>query len=454
MDTLLDALRLHLLVSLPQTFIYWLFAFSFLSPQPTGLIKRILLLTILHSLYTDLFILFIPTYLQLLNTLFAFIVLIIILFKELPLRTKAFIFLGGMIFGILMDMIMNSIALLAGVNNLNSLLREDLSTLVSILYPQLTIILLTSWLIRKRMTISAFRALAIHFKEKTSFIKIITLIIIQVIALGALFTVRYAADANEQLILTVLIYFTIVVSLSALVYMFRLMIQSRAEAIRSTQNLYVEDINNMFTSVRGQRHDFLNHVQVIHTMAQMGKYEQLREYTSNLVQETQEVSNIINHTAPALAAFAQAKTTVALGYGIAFTCDLPNQWNVPDSAINMFDIIKILGNLVDNAFDETNLLPAGERSVHVSIQTNIEGIMLKVSNRGRPIDEETRARIFQAGYSTKGEGHSGLGLAIIQERVRHYSGKLDVESDTTSSTTIFSVRLPCELRSLVDQPAS
>ncbi|MFD0673133.1 sensor histidine kinase [Cohnella sp. GCM10027633] len=223
--------------------------------------------------------------------------------------------------------------------------------------------------------------------------------------------------------------------------------QTHTNAIRSAQDVYVGDINDMFATVRGQRHDFLNHVQVIHTMAQMRKFDQLQAYTETLVQETQEVSDIMNHSAPVLAAFAQAKTTVALGYGIAFTCELPEEWNVPDSAINMLDLIKILGNLVDNAFDETRLLPTGQRSVHVSIRTAAnEELTLEVANRGRPIDEETRARIFQAGYSTKGDGHSGLGLAIIQERVRHYGGSLSVESNSPAGTTTFSIRLPYSVR--------
>lgn len=150
----------------------------------------------------------------------------------------------------------------------------------------------------------------------------------------------------------------------------------------------------------------------------MGKYEQLKSYTANLVQKTREVSDIINHAAPAPAAFAQAKTTVAIGFGISFLCELPERWNVPDSVINMLDIIKILGNLVDNAFDETSLLPSAERAVRVSIGTDADGITMKVSNRGRPIDDE------------------------------------NIDSNGTPHTTTFTVRLPCDATLFEDHPAS
>lgn len=448
MDTLLDALRLHLLVSMPQTFIILLFAFSYLRPQPKNLFARLLILTVAHSAYTDFVILQVPAYVQIINSLFAMILLIFVIFKELSMRTKSILFIGGTLLAMLMDILVSSIAIAVGVEDLDleSMLRQNLFIFITILYPVLTVFLILAWFVRKRFSLSSFKWLSSSFKHNMTLLKIIALIVIQLLSLGTIYTVKVSSDANEQLITTILIYFSIIVSLAALVFMLRMLMQTRADAIRSTQEVYFDDINNMFASVRGQRHDFLNHVQVIHAMAQMGKIDQLQEYTANLVQETREVSDIMNHTVPALAAFAKTKTTMALGYGIAFTCELPKEWDVPDSAINMLDMIKIIGNLVDNGFDATMKMPAGQRSVHVAIGLEHGEVTITITNSGHPIDDDMRARIFQAGYSTKGEGHSGLGLAIVQERVRHYRGHLDVRSDPENGTTTFEVRLPLSER--------
>ena len=121
MDTLLEALRLHLLASLPQMFIGQLFIYSFLRPQPEKLLKRLAILSVIHSVYTDLFILYIPAYLQIVNSLFAMALLIVVLFKELPLRKKLFLFIGGTIFSMLMDMIITTIATAMGIEDLDSL---------------------------------------------------------------------------------------------------------------------------------------------------------------------------------------------------------------------------------------------------------------------------------------------------------------------------------------------
>ncbi|KIL36016.1 hypothetical protein SD71_11890 [Cohnella kolymensis] len=68
MDTLPDILKLHILVSLPQTYIYLLFVFSFLQRQPKRLYAQLAVFTFAHAIYTDLLMLFLPSYLHLINS--------------------------------------------------------------------------------------------------------------------------------------------------------------------------------------------------------------------------------------------------------------------------------------------------------------------------------------------------------------------------------------------------
>lgn len=450
-----DILKLQILSSLPQMYIYNLFIFSFIYPTPSNLHRKLVMLAIGHSIFTDGIIHWIPYHLHLINTLVVYSLLMFLLFRDIGIKRLLFVYIFANVYSIFMDLMLGIILIyILNVPSSDNLLESNFNELLLILYPQLILTLLAKWYIQNRSSIRIKQFfIKLIENNRSRLIRVVVLIILQFFLISMTLLMEFSNDPNRQTIAAILLYLTIAVSLCMLTLMLRLIVRARVEGIRSTQAHYTNDINHMFTSIKGQRHDFLNHVQVIHTMAQMGKYEQLRAYTSTLVQETREVSDIINHTVPALAAFAQAKTTVALGYGIAFTCELPERWNIPDTFINMLDLIKILGNLVDNAFDESNLLPAAERAVHVSIRRGAEGITLKVSNRGRSIDEETRARIFQAGFSTKGEGHSGLGLAIIQERVGHYGGTFDVVSDPTSRTTTFMVQLPCDGRHFAGQPA-
>ncbi|MDG0808685.1 sensor histidine kinase [Cohnella rhizosphaerae] len=229
-------------------------------------------------------------------------------------------------------------------------------------------------------------------------------------------------------------------SLPTLYFVVRLIDRTRQDTVLSTQEHYIDQISGMFTSIRGQRHDYLNHIQVMHTMLQLGKLAELKAYMSDVVKETHQVGDIVQHDIPAVGALLKAKTAVALSLGIDFVSDFSGPWN-PKSPVKIIDIVKIAGNLIDNAFDEVVKLPAGERRVRASFKLWDGFLELTVSNPGPPISEAAKARLFEPGFSTKPGENRGLGLPIVRERVAHYDGTLTFHSDENRGT-VFQVRLP------------
>jgi signal transduction histidine kinase len=445
MDAFIEFLKLDLLLSQPQTFVYLLFCFSFLEDQPPKLIKRLIIFAIIHSVYTDIFILILPLPFHIINSIMAAIIIMFALFRDLTTKQKIYLLLFSYSVFISMDIIVGIIGIhIMGIPSHADMIRDYLFEMITIMYPQMLIIFTISWFVRKRNLLSAKGFFTYLLEgDRSTLTKLVGLILIQFFLLGALQFFQITPERDNYTLNAVLIYVMIFVTLLAFVSIIRLIIRTREQAIRVTQEVYLEDINNMFTSIRGQRHDFLNHVQVIHTMAQMGKVEQLKTYVADLVKETREVSELVHHASPALAAFIRAKMTVAVGRGISFTYELPDHWSVQESSIKTIDLIKIMGNLVDNAFDETELLPIEQRKVHTSVQLDHSFIQITVANNGRILNTVERERIFQAGYTTKGDDHSGLGLAIIMERIKHYKGELHVES-IGESGTLFRLRLPQE----------
>ncbi|MFC5402853.1 sensor histidine kinase [Cohnella soli] len=447
MDSLLQFLKFTLLVSFPQAFVMWVFCFSFIEPKPNRLYCKIFLLTIVHSVYTDAFVSWLPLKIHLLNSIAAALILTLLIFKEFTLRKRLLILLFVYLVGFIMDILASVFAFyFTNLSSREEMYDKYLLSMMGIYYPLFVVLLVVAWMINKRSYLATKSALASLLRgEKMAFANVIILISIQFLLLGALQLFQITSENINPTLKAALIYVLIVVSLLALIFMIRLLIRSREQAARMTQEVYVEEINDMFTSIRGQRHDFLNHVQVIHTMAQMGKTEQLKNYVEDLVMETRDVSDIVHHTSPALAAIAQSKTTVALGKGIAFACELPVDWSPQETTVKVIDMIKILGNLVDNAFDESEKLSMEHRHVTVSIRAGEDRrIELVVSNNGRPIAGQDKSRFFDSGYSTKGEGHSGLGLAIVQERVKHYNGELHFTSEPSGNdhaTTSFRILL-------------
>jgi len=438
-------LKIDLLLSIPQFFTYWLFCFSFLNPQPSKLYKRLFVMAIVHSVITDALLLILPTTLHLVNSILLGFILLFLLFRDIKTRQKILVIVFAILFGIAMDLILSTFLIyFAGILTREQMLMEKFPLVLLILYTQLIVTSIVSWLIRNRKNSPAKKFFSILSDvEVGSLLKVTSLIVFQFILLGVLQVIKIFNENYSYYLEVSLVYLLILVSSLTLVSIVRLLVRTREQATRSTQEVYIDDINDMFTSIRGQRHDFLNHVQVIHTMAQMGKTDQLKTYVADLVKETRDISEIMHHASPALAAFVQAKMTVALGKGIQFTYELPDKWDAKETTVKIIDIIKIMGNLVDNAFDEAMSFPAEERRVSATIRSmEDESIELEVSNRGRFLSVQEKQMIFKPGFTTKGDGHSGLGLAIVQERVKHYNGTLDLQSYESEGLTVFKVQLP------------
>src|SRR5690606_16495443 len=93
-----------------------------------------------------------------------------------------------------------------------------------------------------------------------------------------------------DLMLILIASFTVI----SLILVLKIFTQVKDEAVKETQQIYIDDINRMFATVRGQRHDFLNHVQVISSFLKMRKLDELDKYTSELIGETTEISEIMN----------------------------------------------------------------------------------------------------------------------------------------------------------------
>jgi CheY-like chemotaxis protein len=68
-------------------------------------------------------------------------------------------------------------------------------------------------------------------------------------------------------------------------------------------------------------------------------------------------------------------------------------------------------------------------------------LQLEVSDTGSGMSPETRAKVFDPFFSTKGAGH-GLGLAVVDGIVRALRGGIHVNSEPGRGTT-FQIVLPC-----------
>jgi PAS domain S-box-containing protein len=113
------------------------------------------------------------------------------------------------------------------------------------------------------------------------------------------------------------------------------------------------------------------------------------------------------------------------------------------------EIRQVLSNLLGNAIDA---MPMGGRLILRSREathwkTGTKGLMLTVADTGTGISPQIQERIFDAFFSTKGIGGTGLGLWVSKEIVARHRGHLTVRSSVNSHAhgTIFALFLPFEI---------
>lgn len=103
-------------------------------------------------------------------------------------------------------------------------------------------------------------------------------------------------------------------------------------------------------------------------------------------------------------------------------------------------IEQVVLNLVNNALDAVG--DDGHVEVHVAKLG--ERVVLEVSDDGPGIPQDVKDKLFEAFYTTKGQGGTGLGLYLSRSFVEAHGGELSIPKTGPEGTT-FRVRLPAAL---------
>jgi two-component system CitB family sensor kinase len=212
-------------------------------------------------------------------------------------------------------------------------------------------------------------------------------------------------------------------------------------------------VDSLTDALRAQAHEFANRLHTIAGLVQLGRPEdamKLIAQTSGLHQELTE-SLLDRIGDPVLGALLLAKAAVASERGIELrvsndTVMTRNPAGREQGAhfLDGEDLITLLGNLIDNAFDAAAASP-GERWVSVSVTEQDDELLMKVHDSGAGIPEGIDGQIFQEGFSTKsgpGRKARGFGLALVRQVARRNGGDVEV---VNAGGAAFTVRIPLKV---------
>jgi two-component system NtrC family sensor kinase len=126
--------------------------------------------------------------------------------------------------------------------------------------------------------------------------------------------------------------------------------------------------------------------------------------------------------------------------GITVKTDIPP--DLPKIKADANQMVQVLINLVVNAADAVGdqggeiSIRARPRSVHGTSE-----IEIRVTDTGCGIPPDDVGKVFEPFYTTKAQEGTGLGLAVVWGIVDKHGGRVDIESDVGSGTTV-TIHLP------------
>lgn len=159
-----------------------------------------------------------------------------------------------------------------------------------------------------------------------------------------------------------------------------------------------------------------------------------KEYLEKTRIKTALTNQLIKISNPGLGALPMVKSSQMESQGIQFNLEITN--SLEDLPLKTHDFSIILANLLDSSIEAilTELPLQPEICLEITQKYGI--CYITVSNNGPAIKKEIIDKLFQQGFSTKGEGR-GMGLFIVKNLVEKNGGK--IHADSNSEKTVFTI---------------
>ena len=170
-------------------------------------------------------------------------------------------------------------------------------------------------------------------------------------------------------------------------------------------------------------------------------YDKATSYIENITMvQRASISKIMNSIdEPAIAALLIGKTARAAELNVKFTLRESSHYSKSDMYVPTEVLITVIGNLIENAFESMNAKPSNPESPNellIGLFSKKDSILITVDDTGLGISEENKNRIFENGFSTKGENR-GTGLYQVKTMVENLGGHINVESQENVGSSFF-----------------
>lgn len=179
---------------------------------------------------------------------------------------------------------------------------------------------------------------------------------------------------------------------------------------------HCDEVENIYKQMRGWRHDYHNHMQVLKAYLALDQTAEMDDYLGKLDADLESVDTILKTGNVMIDAILNSKISLAQSRDITVNAKAIVPKNL---LVQEVDLCVILGNLLDNAIEACRKPPAGKKPfIRIYIGTHKELLYISISNS---VSGEVRRSGLKY-LSTKPSATHGLGLIRIDHVIAKYKG--------------------------------
>lgn len=196
--------------------------------------------------------------------------------------------------------------------------------------------------------------------------------------------------------------------------------------------------------LRAQTHEYSNRLYTLLGLIQLGSYKEAIDFISKEVDVAQGFIQFLMKEVPdpILAGFILGKVSLASEMKVDFSIDRESSFKDIPNNMNRDELVTIIGNLVNNAFEAVRGTEKKEKRVSLFLTDLGKELIIEVEDNGDGIDQRMFDQIFNAGFSTKSKNsNAGIGLSLVQNAIQHLGGYITFSSNVGEGA-IFTVALP------------
>jgi two-component system CitB family sensor kinase len=203
----------------------------------------------------------------------------------------------------------------------------------------------------------------------------------------------------------------------------------------------LQSMRTLTDALQAQAHEHANRLHTLVSLIELNRHGDALEFATRDLEQSQKLADDVVASVgdPALAALLTGKSAQARERAIRLDIDLDSAGSHVPLEVDPGELVTIVGNLLDNAFDAVQGIQ--DPTVH-ALFARIEDdggpwFQITVQDNGPGIPELDAGQVFDQGFSTKdpkvllpsgtGATGRGIGLPLVRQAVLRLGGSLQLD---------------------------